>query len=192
MKIKIAVFCSGSGSNAEKIFEHFKHHPTIEVALLLANTDKAFAIERAKNHGIPFNVFSKDEFKNGGVLKTLIDHEISWVVLAGFLWLIPEHLVAHFENKMINIHPALLPKYGGKGMYGHYVHEEIVKNKETESGITIHLVNTQYDEGKVLFQASCFIAPTDTASDVAKKVQLLEHTHFAATIESTILTSAKS
>ncbi len=187
MKIKIAIFCSGSGSNAEKIFEHFKHHSSIEVALLLANTAKAFAIERAKNYGVPYHVFSKAEFINGEVLKTLQKHEISWVVLAGFLWLIPPHLVDYYDCKIINIHPALLPKYGGKGMYGHFVHEAVVENKETESGITIHLVNTEYDKGKILCQASCNVAPADTADEVAKKVQALEHLHFASTIEATIL-----
>ncbi len=187
MKIKVAVFCSGSGSNAEKIFEYFKSHSQIEVCLLLVNNGKAYAIERAKNFSIPVVVFNKEQFNNGSVLTHLQDYEITWVVLAGFLWLIPAHLIAYFENRIINIHPALLPKYGGKGMYGNFVHESVVKNQETESGITIHLVNQHYDEGKILFQAPCAIAPTDTALDVAKKVQYLEHTYFAITIEKAIL-----
>lgn len=187
MKIKVAVFCSGSGSNAEKIFEYFNNHAQIEVSLLLVNNSKAYAIERARKFNIPVIIFNKEEFNNGSVLKHLQDHDITWVVLAGFLWLIPPHLVANFENRMINIHPALLPKYGGKGMYGSYVHEAVVKNMEIESGITIHLVNQHYDEGKVLFQAPCTILPTDTALDVAKKVQYLEHSYFASTIEKTIL-----
>ena len=187
MKIKVAVFCSGSGSNAEKIFEYFKSHSQIEVCLLLVNNGKSYAIERAKKFSIPVVVCNKEQFNNGSVLTNLQDYEITWVVLAGFLWLIPAHLIAYFKDHIINIHPALLPKHGGKGMYGNFVHEAVVKNQETESGITIHLVNQHYDEGKILFQAPCAIAPTDTALDVAKKVQYLEHTYFAITIEKAIL-----
>ncbi len=187
MKTKIAIFCSGSGSNAEKIFEYFQSHKHIEVALLMVNNSAAFAIERAKKFDIPCVVFSKEEYREGAIRKMLEAYEISWIVLAGFLWLIPEYLVDMYHNRMINIHPALLPSYGGKGMYGKYVHQAVIANKDAESGITIHLVNKNYDEGKILFQAKCALENSDTPEEVAAKVVILEHSHFARVIEQTIL-----
>ncbi len=184
MHTKIAIFCSGSGSNAQKIIEYFQDNDAIEVAVLMANKPDAFALERAKKFDIPTWVFNRDDFYNTTlVVEALQKYEVDYIVLAGFLWLIPEYLVAHFPNKIINIHPALLPKFGGKGMYGHHVHEAVVAQKETESGITIHFVNAHYDEGNIIFQTSCPLLPTDTAEAVAKKVLALEHEHFPSVIE---------
>lgn len=181
---KIAVFASGSGSNAEKIFEHFKNNPLAEVSILLSNKKDALALERAKKFNIPTMVFDRKMFyETDEVVQKLQELKIDLIVLAGFLWLIPENLVLAFHNKIINIHPALLPKYGGKGMYGHHVHNAIIAAKEVESGITIHYVNNNYDEGAVIFQTSCPVEPSDTADEVAKKVQILEHKFYPLIIE---------
>ncbi|MFK7899268.1 MAG: phosphoribosylglycinamide formyltransferase [Cyclobacteriaceae bacterium] len=181
---KIALFASGSGTNAEKICEHFQNHPSIEVSLLLTNKANAGAIERVEKYDVPTHVFSRPDFYDSStVIDTLKEQKIDLVVLAGFLWLVPKTLVTAFPNKIINIHPALLPKYGGKGMYGEHVHQAVVENKEAESGITIHYVNEHYDEGNIIFQASCEVISTDTPADVAKKIHQLEHTHFSVEIE---------
>jgi phosphoribosylglycinamide formyltransferase 1 len=187
MKTKIAIFCSGSGSNAQKIIEYFKGHSDIEISILMANKPDAYALERAQKFSIPTWVFNREEYNSGKVLEELKKRSIDWIILAGFLWLIPEDLVHNFPNKIINIHPALLPKFGGKGMYGMNVHSAVVANKEKESGITIHYVNKNYDEGNIIFQASCAVVPSDSPEDVAKKVQALEHQHFPEEIEKVIL-----
>jgi phosphoribosylglycinamide formyltransferase-1 len=186
--INIAIFASGSGSNARRIIEYFAAHNHIQVALALTNNPKALVTEVARQSGIQVSIFTRDEFyQSDKVLHILQKHGIQWVVLAGFLWLVPNNLIQHYPNRIINIHPALLPKFGGKGMYGMRVHQAVVENKETHSGITIHLVNEKYDEGKILFQASCMVESGDTAEEVAKKVQVLEHTHFPEVIEKVIL-----
>ncbi len=183
-KKRIAIFASGSGSNAEEILTHFSHHPTIEVALLLSNNPSAFALTRAAKFGVPTKVFSKEEFKNTTVMLDLLrEQEITHIVLAGFLWLIPTYLTHYYARKIINIHPALLPKFGGKGMYGIRVHEAIKSADEKETGITIHLVDENYDEGKILFQAACPVLKTDTPEQIADKVHALEHTHYPKVIE---------
>ena len=186
--INIAIFASGTGSNARKIIDYFAAHSQIQVAIVLTNNPKALVTEAARQSGIPVAVFTREEFyQSDQVLETLQQHQIQWVILAGFLWLVPDNLTQHYSNRMINIHPALLPKFGGKGMYGMRVHQAVVENKETLTGITIHLVNEKYDEGEVLFQASCAVEPGDTAEEVAHKVQLLEHMHFPEVIEKVIL-----
>jgi phosphoribosylglycinamide formyltransferase-1 len=187
MKTRIAIFCSGSGSNAQKIIEYLKGHPSLEIAVLMANKPDAYALERAKNLSVPTWVFNREQYQSGKVLEELKQRSIDWIVLAGFLWLIPEDLVMAYPNKIINIHPALLPKFGGKGMYGMNVHKAVVANQEKESGITIHYVNKNYDEGNIIFQASCAVIASDTPEDVSKKVQVLEHEHFPKIIENTIL-----
>lgn len=185
---KIALFASGSGTNVENIANYFKNHSEIECTLVLSNKKDAFVLERAKILDIPSVVFNREQFKNTSeVVNILIEHDIDLVVLAGFLWLIPENLIAAFPNKIINIHPALLPKHGGKGMYGNKVHEAVVANNENESGITIHFVNEHYDEGTTLFQAKCEVLPTDSPDDVAKKVHALEYEHFPLIIEKLLL-----
>jgi phosphoribosylglycinamide formyltransferase-1 len=181
---RLAIFASGSGSNAEKIAEYFKNHPNIEISLILSNNPQAGVIARARKFQIPVVLFDKKMFYDTNrVIELLQNQYIDLVVLAGFMMLIPEAMVKAFPNKIINIHPALLPKYGGKGMYGHFVHEAVVAAQESESGITIHYVNEHYDEGTIIFQASCPVSPTDTPEDVAKKVQVLEHQHFPEVVE---------
>jgi phosphoribosylglycinamide formyltransferase 1 len=185
----IAIFASGSGSNAEKIVEYFGNNQNISVSMILTNNSEAGVIERAENLAIPCYVFDKEAFKNGEVLSVLNENDIDFVVLAGFLWLIPKSFIQAFPNKIVNLHPALLPKYGGKGMYGHHVHEAVVANNETESGITVHFVNEAYDQGTIIFQAKYDVDPKDSAMDIAVKGQLLEHKHFPAIIEKVILGS---
>lgn len=181
---RIAIFASGSGSNAQKIAEHFQNSTEAEISLILTNNPKAGVIDRARKLNIPVVVFNKALFyKTDKIVRLLQDHQTDLVVLAGFMMLIPEEMVAAYPNKIINIHPALLPKYGGKGMYGHFVHEAVVAAQESESGITIHYVNEHYDEGTIIFQASCEVAPSDTPDDVAAKVQQLEHAHFPRVVE---------
>jgi phosphoribosylglycinamide formyltransferase-1 len=183
-KNRIAIFASGSGSNAEEIIRHFSVHPRIEVALLLSNNANAFALERARKYSIPVMVFSRDEFLNSNaVISRLCAEDISHIVLAGFLWLIPASLIRAFPDRIINIHPALLPSFGGKGMYGMKVHEAVKASGNGETGITIHLVNEHYDEGKVVFQGRCRIDPSLSPAEIAKCVQALEHENYPRVIE---------
>jgi len=181
---KIAIFASGSGSNAENITKYFKGDTKVEVAAILTNNPRAFVLSRAKNLNIPTYIFSKKEFyETDKIIRYLADKEIDFVVLAGFLWLLPTNLLRKFPNSILNIHPALLPKYGGKGMFGMKVHEAVVLNKEKESGITIHFVNEKYDEGKIVFQSKCVLNPSDTPEQVAEKVHQLEYEYFPKIIE---------
>ncbi len=188
MKKRIAIFASGGGSNAKKIAEYFKNHPTIEVALVVSNRADAGVLAIAKSMGIDTYVIpSKKEFtETESLLQELYINQIDFVVLAGFLWLIPEYLVDAYPGRIVNIHPALLPKYGGKGMHGMHVHEAVVAAGEKESGITIHLVDKVYDNGEHLFQATVPIEPTDTPSVVQQKVLELEHANFAQVIEKVV------
>ncbi|MDA3954814.1 MAG: phosphoribosylglycinamide formyltransferase [Bacteroidales bacterium] len=184
---KIAIFASGSGTNAENIINFFKENKKIEISIIFSNNKNAYVIQRAINHGIKHYIFSRPDFYNSDrVLQILRENNINFIVLAGFLLLIPEYLINEYPNKIINIHPALLPKYGGKGMYGMNVHKAVVENKETESGITIHYVNKEYDQGDIIFQAKCPIKLTDTPEDVAKKVHELEYKYFPTIIEKTL------
>ncbi|MEP0366624.1 MAG: phosphoribosylglycinamide formyltransferase [Cyclobacteriaceae bacterium] len=171
----IAIFASGSGSNAENIILS-QYCTDLTVKAIFCTNPKAFVIERAKKLDVPCVVFSREEFKSEDFLKTLAD--IDYIILAGFLWKIPQYLVNAFPREIINIHPALLPKFGGKGMYGSHVHEAVVAKGETESGITIHVVNENYDEGQIIFQAKCPVTSTDTPDTVAEKVHQLEYDHF--------------
>ncbi len=186
MKSKIAIFASGSGTNAEEIIKYFQNHEHIEISLILSNNPDAYVLQRAKNHQIPQFVFTREMFYKEKIVDEVLS-SIDFIVLAGFMWLIPERLIKNFDNKMVNIHPALLPKYGGKGMYGSHVHEAVVKNKDKESGITIHWVNPAYDEGNIIFQAKCKVDPSDTADDVANKIHKLEYAHYPKIIEQVIL-----
>lgn len=179
----LAIFASGSGTNAENICEYFKNDPKNSVKIILTNKKDAFVIERAKKYGIPYRIFNREEFYNQDIILNLLkDLDIDLVVLAGFLWLIPEKIINTFPDRIINIHPALLPKYGGKGMYGGRVHEAVVNNHEPESGISIHYVNKEYDKGNIIFQAKCSISKADTPEDVAQKVHQLEYKHYPAVI----------
>ena len=184
----IAIFASGSGTNAEAIMEHFAPSTTARVALLLSNRADAFALKSAERFGVPTAVFSREEFRDpeGAVARLLKEHHIEFIVLAGFLWLVPDYLTARYAGRIVNIHPALLPKFGGKGMYGHHVHEAVLAAGETQSGITIHLVNERYDSGDILFQATVPVSPDDTPDSLAEKIHTLEHRHFPTVIEQTI------
>ncbi len=185
---KIAIFASGNGSNAQNIAEYFENDPLISVQLILANKKDAFVLERAKKLNIASVVFNRvDFYTSNTVLKKLEEHKIDFVVLAGFLWLIPENLIQKYPQKIINIHPALLPKYGGKGMYGEKVHEAVHTAGDAESGITIHYVNKEYDEGMIVFQVRTKIDKTDTPDSIAEKVHALEYEHFPQIIESCVL-----
>lgn len=185
--VRIAIFASGSGSNAENIIRYFAENEGVEVVLVLSNKPNAFVLDRAKKYGIQSIVFSSNDLnKSTKVLDALKEYNVSIVVLAGFLLKIPESLIQHFPNAIINIHPALLPNYGGKGMYGMNVHHAVVQNQESKTGITIHYVNENYDEGAIIFQATCILEPQDTPEDVQVKVQKLEALHFAKVIESVV------
>ncbi len=183
-KIRLAIFASGSGTNAEEIFKHFKDHPDVEVALLLSNNPAAFALQRAEKYGIQNAVFNRDEFRDGATILSLLRRSgTTHIVLAGFLWLIPSYLLHAFPDRIINIHPALLPRYGGKGMYGSRVHEAVKAAGDSESGITIHLVNEHYDEGAILFQGKCAIDANHTSEEIAACVHKLEYEHYPRVIE---------
>ena len=176
---RIALFASGSGSNAEKIADYFAGSADVSIDLILSNNPKAGVIERARRHHIPVLLFDRTTFYNTDRITQLLQQQsIDLIVLAGFMWLMPADLVRAFPDRIVNSHPALLPRFGGKGMYGHFVHEAVVAAGESESGITIHFVNEHYDEGAPIFQASCPVVATDTPDDVARKVQALEHMHY--------------
>lgn len=185
LKKRIAIFASGSGSNAQKIMEHFSKHPDAEVAIILCNNPNAYVIQRADNFEIPSHIFDRfDFYQTDNIIKLLKSMEIDLIVLAGFLWLIPENLLKAFPNQIINIHPALLPKYGGKGMYGDRVHQAVLNNKESESGITIHFVNENFDEGEIIHQSRYRIDQNDDIEMIKFKGQQLEHLHYPKVIES--------
>lgn len=179
--INIAIFASGSGTNAQAILEYFRDNKNVNFKCIYSNNSNAYALTRAKTFGIKTHPFTREEFYNSPmVINHLNDHNIDLIILAGFMWLVPSKLVDNFT--ILNIHPALLPKYGGKGMYGHLVHEAIINNKEKESGITIHYVNNEYDKGSIIFQEKCSITSSDSAQSLASKIHKLEHLHYPPTI----------
>ena len=181
---KIVVFASGSGTNAENIIQYFSKNGVGSVAAVFTNKANAGVIERAKKYNVPVEIFSKEDLIEGKVLQKLNDIAVDWIILAGFLLKFPENIVKVYPNRIINIHPALLPKYGGKGMYGMHIHKAIVDNKELETGITIHYVNENYDEGAIIFQENVVLSGKETAEDVAAKIHLLEQEHFPKVIRS--------
>jgi phosphoribosylglycinamide formyltransferase-1 len=186
--INIAIFASGSGTNAQRITEYFLDHKTCSVALILSNNKDAYVLERARNLGISAATFNRQEFYETSFVTNLLkEHSINFIILAGFLWMVPSDLLLRYPERILNIHPALLPKYGGKGMYGMRVHEAIISNHDKESGITIHLVNDQYDKGKILFQAKCNVEEIDTPLSLANKIHILEYRYFPLVIENYIL-----
>lgn len=189
----IAIFASGNGSNAQRIAEYFAGNPSVRISLILSNKRDAFVLKRAQNLDIPHAVFTRDEFYNSDKIPTLLrEHGITFIVLAGFLWLIPDSLLSIYKHKIINIHPALLPKYGGKGMFGEHVHEAVIRNGETESGITIHHVNEQYDAGDIIFQAKCPVFSNDTPESLAHRIHALEYEHYPKVIEEALGTRQKA
>ena len=191
---RIILFASGSGSNAEKIATYFAGNADVDVSFLLTNNPKAGVIDRARRGfdnelHVPVLLFDRPTFYHTDrITQFLLRQQTDLIVLAGFMWLMPADLVRAFPNRIINIHPALLPKFGGKGMYGHFVHEAVVAAGETESGITIHYVNERYDEGQFIFQARCPVLPTDTPEDVARNVQALEHAHYPRVVAEVLTT----
>ncbi len=180
---RIAVFASGAGSNALKIIEYFKVHLCIKVALVVCNNIKAGVLQIADAHHIPVLIIDKTEFNRHGYLSALNAQKINFIVLAGFLWKVPLALIHAYPDAIINIHPALLPQYGGKGMYGMAVHRAVIENHEKESGITIHFVDEIYDHGKIILQEKTTLSPEDTPESLAEKIHALEHRHFAPAIE---------
>ena len=193
MKKRLAIFASGSGSNAQKILEYFKENENAEVSIILSNNPDAYVLQRADNFETPTHVFDRHEFyQTDQVIQLLKDHQIDLIVLAGFLWLIPQNLVNAFPKAIINIHPALLPNYGGKGMYGDRVHQAVLDAKEGETGITIHYIDEKFDEGEIIFQAKYKIEPNDTLDLIRFQVQQLEHQFYPKVIESIIKESISS
>jgi formyltetrahydrofolate-dependent phosphoribosylglycinamide formyltransferase len=183
-KTRLAIFASGSGSNARKMMERFTQHPRIEVALLVSNKPGIGALHHAADFGISTLVIEKEKFFRGdGYAEELQSAGIDFIILAGFLWKIPSALIAAYPHRILNIHPALLPKFGGKGMYGQHVHEAVIAAKEKESGITIHVVDEQYDHGATVFQAACPVMPDDTADSLAARIHALEHQHYPEVVE---------
>ena len=183
---RIVIFASGSGTNAENIINYFKNNKTVKVVYVLTNNKNAGVIKRAERLKIPLKVFSKKELFSSE-FEHFLTKEADFIILAGFLLKIPSKIIDSFADRIINIHPALLPKYGGKGMYGMHVHKAVIENNEKESGITIHFVNENYDEGAIIFQESVPLSKTDTPDDVAAKIHILEQENFPKVIESVIL-----
>lgn len=182
--VRIAIFASGSGTNAENIVDYFKDNAKVEVACIITNKEDAFVLKRAKKLGVESAFFSKDDFnKSSKVVQYLIEKKIDFIVLAGFLIKIPQNILDLYPSNIVNIHPALLPRYGGKGMYGDNVHKAVVAAGDSQTGITIHYVNENYDEGAIIFQAKCSVGKDDTYEDVAQKVHALEYEHFPKVIQ---------
>lgn len=191
--IRLAIFASGSGSNAQNIAEYFTGHRSIEVSLIVSNNKNAFVLERAKNLDIKTHVFSRSSFyQTQELLEILSAEKINFIILAGFMWLAPSYLVKAYTNRIMNIHPALLPKFGGKGMYGDHVHKAVKEAGEKSTGITIHWVNEKYDDGNIIFQQACPISPADSAEIIAGKVHELEYKHYPLVIESVVKKSIKN
>jgi phosphoribosylglycinamide formyltransferase-1 len=182
--LRMAIFASGAGSNTKKIIGYFKDHPHIKISLVVCNKPGAGVLNIAEEENIAALIIEKEKFFHGNAYTDeLKERKIDFIVLAGFLWKIPSLLIKAYADRIINIHPALLPKYGGKGMYGHFVHEAVIAAREKESGISIHYVDDLYDHGKIIFQASCPVEVDDTPETLAQKIHLLEHAYFAGIIE---------
>ncbi len=186
-QLHIAIFASGTGTNAQKIINHFALSSSIKIVLIVCNRPGAGVLSIAKKENIPSLLIEKEVFFNGNHYLAELEHnKIDLIILAGFLWKVPEQLIKAYQKKIINIHPALLPKHGGRGMYGHFVHDAVIANREKESGISIHYVDELYDHGEIIFQAKCTVEENDTAATLADKIHLLEHRHYPAVIEKII------
>jgi formyltetrahydrofolate-dependent phosphoribosylglycinamide formyltransferase len=185
--VKVAVFASGAGSNAQQLINYFRNHPRIKISLIICNKPGAGVLNIASRENIPVLQIEKEKFFRGnGYVDELREKQIDFIVLAGFLWKIPLSVLRAFPQKIVNIHPALLPGYGGKGMYGQFVHEAVIAARESESGISIHFVDEIYDHGKLIFQATCIVDPNDTPETLAKKIHALEHSHYPQIVEKVI------
>jgi len=184
---KIAIFASGSGTNAENLINYFSNEKSVTVSLVLTNKPDAYVLERARKLSVKSVIFDRVDFYGStGVLDILKKEEIDFIVLAGFLWLVPAEIIGEYRDRIVNIHPALLPDYGGKGMYGSRVHEAVISNGEKQSGITIHFVNEVYDAGDIIFQASCDINREDSPESLAQKIHELEYKHFPIVVKEVI------
>lgn len=182
--VRIALFASGSGTNVENIANYFNGRTTAKPVCVLCNKPDAFVLERAKRLGLDSMTFNRTDFNDGKkIMEYLVKHDIDMIVLAGFLWLVPQYLIDAYPSRIVNIHPALLPKFGGKGMYGMHVHEAVKQSGETETGITIHLIDGNYDKGSTVFQAKVAVDPSDSPDDIANKVHALEYKHYPEVIE---------
>jgi phosphoribosylglycinamide formyltransferase-1 len=181
--IRIVLFASGKGSNAQRFFEYFKNHESIKIVLLVSSNPQSGAVKLANDAGVSVYIADKESFYATDALLGELKRKADFIVLAGFVWKLPENIISAFPNQIVNIHPALLPKYGGKGMYGRRIHEAMLKNKERVSGITIHYVNENYDEGKIIFQKECEILPSDTLETLENKIHLLEHKYYPEVVE---------
>jgi phosphoribosylglycinamide formyltransferase-1 len=189
----ICIFASGAGTNTQMIIDHFRKRPLAKVALIASNKPDAGVTLIAEKENIPLLIIEKEKFFRGnGYVDELKRDKIEWIVLAGFLWKIPLPLIRAFPDRIINLHPALLPKFGGKGMYGLRVHEAVIAAGENESGISVHYVNEEYDRGKVIFQEKCPVDPKESPESLARKIQVLEHHYFPLVIEDLILSQAQS
>jgi phosphoribosylglycinamide formyltransferase-1 len=181
--INLAIFASGNGSNAENLIHYFQASEKIAVIAIFCNNPNAGVLKRAERLNTPAIVFSKEDINGSEVLNKLATLKVDAIVLAGFLWKIPDRLVRHYENRIINIHPSLLPKYGGKGMYGSHVHRAVLRSGDTESGVTIHLVNQEFDRGRILYQARCPVREGDTPDSLAERIHKLEYKHFPEVVK---------
>ncbi len=181
--INIAVFASGSGTNAENLIRHFQHSDRFHIVAVFCNNPNAGVLERAKNLNTKAVIFNRSDLRDSIVASELKDLKVDAIVLAGFLWKVPDALIKRYPDRIINIHPALLPAYGGKGMYGNHVHESVIKSGDKTSGITIHLVNEHYDEGRILFQKKCPVLPDDTPATLAARIHELEYSYFPEVVE---------
>ncbi len=185
---RIALFASGSGSNAQRIAEYFNNNTEVHITGIYCNKPDAYVLIRAEKLGIPATIFKRSDFyESDTVLQKMLAENVDLIVLAGFLWLVPLNILNRFANRIINIHPALLPKFGGRGMFGARVHEAVIRCKETESGITIHYVNENYDEGNIIFQAKCLVNVNETPDSLAAKIHTLEYEHYPRIIEQILL-----
>lgn len=187
-RYNLAIFASGNGTNAQRIIEYFSENQSVRIKLILSNNPDALVLKRAEKFQIPTMVFNREMFyKTGEITEKLLLEEAGCIILAGFLWLIPPSVLNAFPDRIINIHPALLPAFGGKGMYGNRVHEAVIASGEKKTGITIHLVNERYDEGRILFQAECPVLPGDSPDTLAARIHELEYRHFPEVIENFLL-----
>ncbi len=179
----MAIFASGAGTNAQNLIEHFNKTFDKNIVLVVTNNPGAYVIHRAGELGVPCKVFDRQDFREGHVLKELEQNKVNFIILAGFLWLVPANILRAYPGRIVNIHPALLPQYGGKGMYGHHVHEAVISHGDKESGITIHYVNEEYDKGDIIFQARCPVMPHDTPDTLAQRVHQLEYRYYPRVVE---------
>lgn len=185
---KVSLFASGSGTNVENIINYFKDHESIKIDSVYTNNQDAYVIKRCRRLNVDSYTFNRfDLYESDNVISVLRERQVDFIALAGFLWLLPQTIINLYPNRIINIHPALLPKYGGQGMYGKKVHEAVINNGETESGITVHYINEKYDDGDIIFQANCEVLPDDTPDSLAERVHELEYAHYPKIIEKMLI-----